>query len=90
MTEKLLEQGAGGQSVGKNPLNVAVNLLEHCGHVSAPIMKVIRKKCLNCCGYQVGEVRKCAATDCALWPYRMGKNPFRSDKARKANKTLPP
>ena len=27
-----------------------------------------------------GEVRKCVATTCALWPFRMGTNPFRKKR----------
>ncbi len=39
-------------------------------------LKSIREKCLDCCGYQYSEVRECHITDCPLWPYRMGRNPF--------------
>lgn len=35
--------------------------------------KAIRLKCLDCCGGQTAEVRKCPAQDCPLWRYRMGK-----------------
>lgn len=35
-------------------------------------LKVVREKCLDCCGNQEKEVRLCTATHCALWPYRMG------------------
>lgn len=46
------------------------------GHAKKPLLKVIREKCLNCCVNQPSEVRLCHIEDCALWPYRMGKNPF--------------
>lgn len=36
----------------------------------------IRAKCVACMGGQPNEVRMCAAVTCALWPFRMGKNPF--------------
>ena len=39
-------------------------------------LKAIREKCLDCCGHQYSEVRGCHITDCPLWIYRMGKNPF--------------
>ena len=39
-------------------------------------LKAIREKCLDCCGYKYSEVRECHITDCPLWAYRMGKNPF--------------
>lgn len=35
----------------------------------------IRSKCLDCsCGSRA-EVNRCELTECALWPYRMGKRP---------------
>ena len=37
-------------------------------------MKAIRSKCLDC-NYTANEVRLCPCTDCALWPFRLGKNP---------------
>ena len=33
--------------------------------------KAIRLKCLDCCGNSA-EVRRCPATNCPLWRYRMG------------------
>jgi hypothetical protein len=39
-------------------------------------LKSIREKCLDCCGHQYSEVRECHITDCPLWSFRMGKNPF--------------
>ena len=42
--------------------------------------KVIREKCLDCCCGSIKEVKLCAAERCPLWPWRMGKNPYR--KAR--------
>lgn len=38
-------------------------------------IKAIRKKCLECSGYQPSEVRLCTSEDCPLFPYRMGKRP---------------
>lgn len=35
--------------------------------------KAIRLKCVDCCGGNMAEVRKCPATHCPLWRYRMGK-----------------
>lgn len=35
--------------------------------------KAIRLKCIDCCAGQIAEVRKCPATNCPLWRYRMGK-----------------
>lgn len=38
-------------------------------------MRAIRRKCLDCCCYQPKEVTLCTATNCPLFPYRMGKRP---------------
>ena len=40
-------------------------------------LKAIREKCLDCCCYQLAEVRECGAERCPLYPFRMGKNPYR-------------
>lgn len=41
-------------------------------------VKAIRAKCLDCCCDQAGEVAACPATECALYPFRLGKNPYRT------------
>ena len=35
--------------------------------------KAIRLKCIDCCGGNMAEVRKCPVERCSLWRYRMGK-----------------
>jgi hypothetical protein len=45
-------------------------------------IKAIRAKCVDCSGGQLGEVRLCPVTTCALWPYRMGKRPTDVDHER--------
>ena len=35
--------------------------------------KAIRAKCLDCCYGQSAEVRCCPASNCPLFPYRMGR-----------------
>ena len=49
-------------------------------------IKAMRAKCIDCCAGQKNEVKLCPATDCSLYPYRMGHNPNRqlSDEQRKA------
>lgn len=40
-------------------------------------VKVIRENCLDCIGSYT-EIEKCTAEKtCKLWPFRMGKNPYR-------------
>lgn len=43
-------------------------------------VKVIRAKCLDCCCGSYSEVEQCSATRCALYPFRMGKNPYRTKR----------
>lgn len=40
-------------------------------------LQAIRAKCVDCSGGSLAKVRECAATSCALWPFRMGTNPNR-------------
>lgn len=42
--------------------------------VLTPI-KAIRAKCIDCCGGQIYEPRKCTVKKCPLYPYRLGKRP---------------
>jgi hypothetical protein len=39
-------------------------------------LRAIRAKCIDCSGGSRAEVRRCTVTDCSLYPYRMGKNPY--------------
>lgn len=43
-------------------------------------VKAIRKKCLDCCMGQTEEVKQCPIEDCELYPFRFGKNPFRTKR----------
>lgn len=40
----------------------------------------IKAKCMECCCGQREEVRLCKIETCPIWPYRMGKNPFRKKR----------
>ena len=53
--------------------------------------KAIRMKCLDCCADQLAEVRKCPATNCPLWRYRMGKeinDELKPERKKKENTDL--
>jgi hypothetical protein len=63
--------------VGCDPSDLSRTQLESLGHVSMPILKILRAKCKDCCGGSYSEVRYCTSTSCPLWPLRMGKNPLR-------------
>src|SRR6266478_2006347 len=73
--QKLPDGGTGGL----DPRELDRALLEQV-HPPAPILDVIREKCLDCSGYQPSEIAKCTAVACSLWPYRMGANPFSNRK----------
>ena len=64
-----------GEKVGKLPGEISLHDLRALGHPESPI-RAMRAKCLDCSVESSAEVRKCVATTCALWPFRMGVNPF--------------
>lgn len=43
-------------------------------------VKAIREKCLDCCGGSTSEVKECTAERCPIYPFRLGKNPFRQKR----------
>jgi hypothetical protein len=77
--EEVLVKYQDGESFGVH--DAARDVLEACGVHGAPLLKVVRQKCLDCSAGQISEVRKCTCWNtCPLWPYRMGKNPFSNHK----------
>jgi hypothetical protein len=61
--------------------------LQAMGFEPLPVLKAIRAKCLDCSGGMASEVRDCLVRNCALYPFRMGTNPWRapvSDDQREA------
>lgn len=40
-------------------------------------VKAIRAYCLECSCGQTSEVKECPVIKCPLYPFRMGKNPYR-------------
>lgn len=46
-------------------------------------IKAIRRHCLDCCGGSTRAVAECPSATCALFPFRMGKNPFRAPPSEK-------
>ena len=49
------------------------------GH-KRPLVKIMRRFCLECQGNNITLVRECETEDCLIHPYRMGKNPARTGK----------
>lgn len=43
-------------------------------------IKAIKEYCLECCMENLSEVKACTATECALYAFRLGKNPYRAKK----------
>lgn len=64
--------------VGLDPRLLAKKDIISLGHPASPI-RAIRAKCLDCCYGSEGEVRKCSAIGCPLWPLRMGKNVYHAN-----------
>jgi hypothetical protein len=76
------DPSAGGHWVGHNPRRVSAAVERQpswraAGLPSRTLAWVARAKCLDCCGGQPGEVRRCLALTCPIWPFRMGTGPFR-------------
>lgn len=47
--------------------------------ITNPI-KAIRAKCLDCSNGSPNEVTLCPCKQCPLWPFRSGKNPYRTKR----------
>ena len=62
---------------GPDPREMSIEALSSSGHEKISPTKAIRAKCLDCCGENAAEVRRCFLVDCTLWPFRMGSSPFR-------------
>lgn len=43
-------------------------------------IRAIRKHCLDCCCGSSEEVKACTIETCYLFPFRQGKNPFRTKR----------
>ena len=65
--------------------------LQAAGYEPEPVLRAIRRKCLWCSGGDPKEVASCLVPDCALFPFRMGKNPWRapvSEARREAGRRI--
>jgi hypothetical protein len=63
--------------------------LAQLGHRKRNPIEVMRSFCVQCMGGNRAEVRRCTAPACALFPYRLGKNPFTDRKGRPSFAVLP-
>lgn len=48
------------------------------------MLKTIRRNCILCMGNQPSLVEGCTSPDCELFPYRMGKDPWKKRKGDSA------
>lgn len=55
--------------------------------ITNPI-KAIRAKCLECSCENPNEVRECPITDCALYPFRFGRNPYHKRELSEEQKAI--
>lgn len=46
-------------------------------------IKAIRAHCLECCGGSPSAVADCPSAECALFAFRMGRNPHRAPASEK-------
>lgn len=64
-----------GHLIGRDPRTISADEWSSVAGEPPVGLKAIRAKCLDCCGDNAAEVRKCTAVSCALWPLRMGAQP---------------
>lgn len=90
MPTPLLEKSTsvydGGQMIGRDPRDLTVEDFTAAQVELRPVADAIRAKCIDCCNGSVGEVRKCTAVKCPLWPMRMGVFPRALRKAVSSGK----
>jgi hypothetical protein len=61
----------------RDPRKMTVAALTARGHPPISRAAAIRANCLDCCGDNAAEVRRCAVLSCPLWPFRLRTNPYR-------------
>ncbi len=74
-----------GTPQGRDPRAMLPADLDDCGLTRVSRPDAIRAKCLDCCCSSAAEVRRCGMVDCALWPFRMGTDPWREKKTLSAD-----
>jgi len=65
--EALEQNGAVSLHPGEHPVTASV--------LNGSVLKAIRRRCVDCSGGSLAEVRACKCDTCPLHPFRMGKNP---------------
>jgi len=75
--ERLDEMGC---PIGRDPRQMSAADLEAAGHRKEPLLRLIRRNCIDCAGGSEAEVRRCSLIRCPFWPYRMSTNPFAAER----------
>jgi hypothetical protein len=75
MNSKLLLYGPNGRKWGRNPKQLTPEDLEAEGIKRMPVFEVMQAMCHTC--RDPDEVVVCSRTDCPLWPYRLGFDPWK-------------
>lgn len=57
--------------IGKDPRRLTADDMADAGVPIRLAKAAIRAKCLDCCGDNAAEVRKCVSVSCPLWPFRI-------------------
>jgi hypothetical protein len=65
-----------GEKIGRDPRLMSAAELQALNHTSSSVLAAVRAHCVDCCGGEAAEARKCVVTSCPLWPFRMGVNPL--------------
>ena len=65
-----------GEMMSNEPDRSSKDYIRQIAPQAPSPLKSIRQKCLDCVGGSPNEIRECPSTNCALWPYRMGRNPY--------------
>lgn len=90
LLEKSTSEYDGGMMIGRDPRKLTVEDFKQAGVDLRPVAEAVRAKCIDCCAGSIGEVRKCTAVQCPLWPLRMGVFPRALRKAVSAGKAFKP
>lgn len=61
---------------------MSVNVeFENASEKQVPVLTAIKNKCrFDCCAGEIESWKNCTNTKCWLYPYRLGKNPYRKKK----------
>ena len=51
------------------------------------VLRAIKLKCLDCSTYNINEIKECPVKNCPLYPFRLGKNPFRKRELSEEERT---